>query len=89
MRNVTEDTFELEVQRFKEERRRNTKQEDSEVQEVISRVRSSRPPGASAADSDDDNGKYFDEVASLGLEAKLALCDLILVWNCALAASEP
>jgi len=45
-----------EVQRFKEERRKNVKQEDTEVQDVISRVRASRPRDESAAgDFDDDD----------------------------------
>lgn len=51
-RNATEETVTVEVQRFKEERRKNVKQEDSEVQEVISRVRSSRPLGEPRDDED-------------------------------------
>lgn len=55
-RNVTEETVEKEVQRYREERRRNVKQEDSEVQEVMSRVRASRPRDESREDEDDDSG---------------------------------
>ena len=58
-RNATEETVAVEVQRFKEERRKNVKQEDSEVHEVISRVRSSRPPDESRADEDDDNDEVM------------------------------
>jgi len=54
-RNATEETVEAEVQRFREERRKNTKQEDTEVRDVISRVRSSRPAGESRTEEDDDN----------------------------------
>jgi len=63
-RNATEETVETEVQRFKEERRRNVKQEDGEVQEVISRVRASRPPGVSrdeVDEDDDDNVRRGDD----------------------------
>lgn len=70
-RNVTEDTVEAEVQRFKEERRRNVKQEVTEVQEVISRVRASRPPGESSrdgevVDDEDDDVKRGDDDADSG-----------------------
>jgi len=57
-RNATEDTVEAELHRFKEERRKNVKQEDSEVQEVISRVRASRPAGGSRDEDDDDNDDF-------------------------------
>jgi len=60
-RNATEDTVESEVQRFREERRKNVKQEDSEVQEVISRVRASRPQDESRHDEDDDNVRHDDD----------------------------
>jgi len=59
-RNATEETVTVEVQRFKEERRKNVKQEDSEVQEVISRVRSSRPLGEPRDDEDDEQVRRDD-----------------------------
>jgi len=55
-RNATEDTVEVEVQRYREERRKNVKQEDSEVREVMSRVRASRPADELRDDGDDDSG---------------------------------
>ena len=42
--NATEETVATQLQQFKEERRKNVKLEETEVQEVISRVRSSIPP---------------------------------------------
>jgi len=65
-RNATEETVATEVQRFKEERRRNMKQEDGEVQEVISRVRASRPPSRSRDDEvgdDDEDVRGADDDA--------------------------
>lgn len=57
-RNATEETVETEVMRYKEERRKNVKQEDTEVREVMSRVRASRPPGESRNDEDDGSGGF-------------------------------
>ena len=59
-RNASEDTVETEVQRFKEERQRNVKQEESEVQEVISRVRALRPLGESPVDGEVVNDEDDD-----------------------------
>jgi len=52
-RNATEESVETEVQRFKEERRKNMKQEDSEVREVISQLRATQRPNESRADEYD------------------------------------
>jgi len=52
-RNATEDTVEAEVQRYREERRKNVKQEDSEVHEVMNRVRASRPAVTEQSRNDD------------------------------------
>ena len=67
-RNATEENVATEVQRFKEERRRNVKQEEGEVQEVFSRVRASRPVAESHEgdevidDNEDDDVKVADDV---------------------------
>ena len=55
-RNATEETVEVEVQRYREERRKNVKQEDTEVQAVMSRVRASRPADEPRDDDDHDSG---------------------------------
>jgi len=66
-RNATEENVATEVQRFKEERRRNVKQEEGEVQEVFSRVRASRPvaeshEGDEVIDDNEDDDVVDDDV---------------------------
>lgn len=42
-RNTSEDMLDDEVQRFKEERRKNVKQEEADVREAIDKARANRP----------------------------------------------
>lgn len=60
-RNATEETVETEVQRFREERRKNMKQEDTEVRAVMSRVHASRPAAGSRDDEDGDSDEVKRE----------------------------
>jgi hypothetical protein len=62
-RNTSEDMLETEVQRFKEERRKNVKQEEADVREAMDRARANRPP-----DGTSDNEKDVERSDDEGVE---------------------
>ena len=57
-RNTSDDTMDMDVQRYKEERRKNVKEEEKDMQEVLSRVRVKRSSGVTSVGlEDDDDGE--------------------------------
>jgi len=54
--------MDMDVQRYKEERKKNVKEEEKDIQEVLSRAREKRPPG-DASGLDDEEVTRTDDLS--------------------------